>query len=187
MAPPTSSWPNAPAHGERAGLRFPPLSATLRATVSDHIPAFGSAANPVDLTAQVLADASRVSRVCAAVADSDEVDAVVFIATMVTGEEARSLAADLAATIARAGKPILTVWLAADLNTEDVRRIFGRAGLPVFRRIPEAVGVLRRLRDAAPEPRAAAAAPASSHASNAVSDASAAVSNAASWPEISAL
>jgi acetate---CoA ligase (ADP-forming) len=137
---------------ERAGLRVPPLSAALRVDITAQIPAFGAAANPVDLTAQVLSDASRVRRVCAAVAGSTEVDAVLFIATMVTGEEAGMLADDLAAIIARADKPIITVWLAGDQHTGDIRQVFGRAGLPVFRRIPDAIGVLRRLRDAAAAP-----------------------------------
>ncbi|HEU5159061.1 MAG TPA: acetate--CoA ligase family protein [Streptosporangiaceae bacterium] len=141
-------------HCERAGLRVPAFSAGLRAGIAADIPAFGAAANPVDLTAQVLSDASRVSRICATVAGSAEVDAVLFIATMVTGEDAKALAGDLAATIAATDKPIVTVWLAGDLNTGDIRRVFGDAGLPVFRRVPDAIGVLRRLHDAASAPGA---------------------------------
>jgi acyl-CoA synthetase (NDP forming) len=147
-------------HCERAGLRVPPLSAALRADIAGQIPAFGAAANPVDLTAQVLSDASRVRRVCAAVAGSGEVDAVLFIATMVTGEEAKVLAGDLAETIAKADKPIMTVWLAGDQHTGGIREVFGQAGLPVFRRIPDAIGVLRRLGAAAAAPGPAAPEPA---------------------------
>lgn len=136
-------------HCERLGLRVPTLSAELRAELSADMAVFGSAANPVDLTAQVLADASRVGRVCAALARSGEVDAIVFIATMVTGEAERRLAADLAATIARADLPFLTVWLAGDEHTEAAREILGAAGLPVFRRVDDAVRVLGRLHDGA--------------------------------------
>jgi acyl-CoA synthetase (NDP forming) len=134
-------------HCERRGLRVPALSAALQEELSADLAVFGSAANPVDLTAQVLADASRVGRVCAALARSGEVDAIVFLATMVTGAAERRLATDLAATIARSGLPFLTVWLAGDEQTAAAREILGEAGVPVYRRINDAVGVLSRLCD----------------------------------------
>ncbi|MBV0896133.1 acetate--CoA ligase family protein [Microbacterium sp. NC79] len=61
------------------GLAVPTLSAELQASLLAHLPAFASAANPVDVTAQAVADAELVGRLCAEIAASGEVDAVVAI------------------------------------------------------------------------------------------------------------
>jgi acyl-CoA synthetase (NDP forming) len=64
-----------------AGLHVPLLSPGLQANLRTLIPAYGSPANPVDTTAQVLAlgGSAPVLRI---IADSGEVDALILVATL---------------------------------------------------------------------------------------------------------
>jgi acyl-CoA synthetase (NDP forming) len=64
-----------------AGLDLPVLSDGLQARLRELIPAYGSPANPVDTTAQVLGRGG-VAPVLALLAGSGEVDAVVLIGTL---------------------------------------------------------------------------------------------------------
>lgn len=130
---------------ERDGLRVPAFSDALRTRLADQLPAFGSAANPVDVTAQVLTGASQIGRICEVIAESDEVDAIVVIVSMVVDEQAQRLATDLVRVSTTLDRPILSVWLAGDRSTARARDLYARVGLPVFGAIRDAVGVLRRL------------------------------------------
>lgn len=61
------------------GLSVPTLSPDLQGRLRALLPEFATAANPVDVTAQVVADASTVAAVCRAIADSGEVDTILAI------------------------------------------------------------------------------------------------------------
>jgi acetate---CoA ligase (ADP-forming) len=65
----------------RAGLRVPELSAELQHRLREIIPAYGSPTNPVDATAQILGQGG-VSPVFRLLADSGELDAMVFVSTL---------------------------------------------------------------------------------------------------------
>lgn len=69
-----------------AGLDLPVLSNGLQARIRERIPAYGSPANPVDATAQVLSQGGT-GPVLRALADSGEVDALVLIATLADGKQ----------------------------------------------------------------------------------------------------
>jgi acyl-CoA synthetase (NDP forming) len=70
----------------RAGLELPVLSAGLQARLREQMPAYGSPANPVDATAQVLGRGG-IGPVLETLAGSGEVDAVVLIATLADGHQ----------------------------------------------------------------------------------------------------
>lgn len=86
---------------ESAGLELPLLSGELQARIREKIPAYGSPANPVDTTAQVLSRGG-IAPVLRLVADSGEVDALALVATLADGkqiereqDELRALAREL--------------------------------------------------------------------------------------------
>jgi acyl-CoA synthetase (NDP forming) len=84
-----------------AGLDLPLLSDDLQTRLRTLIPAYGSPANPVDATAQVLGRGG-LAPVLRMVADSGEVDALVQIATLADPdqmERERALLAEVAARI----------------------------------------------------------------------------------------
>lgn len=88
------------------GLEVPVLSAGLQERLRDHMPAFGSPANPVDLTAQALS-AQGVTGALAAVLESPEVDGVVLVASMLNPLLLEREGAAIAELVARSGKPLV--------------------------------------------------------------------------------
>jgi acetyltransferase len=84
-----------------AGLAVPLLSPQVQASLRERIPPYGSPANPVDATAQVLG-LGGVSPVVRILAESGEVDAVVLVATLADQkqlEREREYLATLAASV----------------------------------------------------------------------------------------
>jgi acyl-CoA synthetase (NDP forming) len=86
---------------EAAGLELPLLSSELQKRIWAKIPPYGSAANPVDTTAQVLSRGG-IAPILRHVADSGEVDAIALVATLADGkqlereqDELRALAREL--------------------------------------------------------------------------------------------
>lgn len=86
---------------EAAGLKLPLLSGEVQARIREKIPAYGSPANPVDTTAQVLSRGG-IAPVLRLIADSGEVDALALVATLADGkqvereqDELRALARDV--------------------------------------------------------------------------------------------
>lgn len=61
---------------ETAGLALPPTSARLRGELAAVIPEFGSAANPVDVTAQVVNDQTKIHTVLGALTASADYDLI---------------------------------------------------------------------------------------------------------------
>ncbi|MDE1145126.1 MAG: acetate--CoA ligase family protein [Azospirillaceae bacterium] len=90
------------------GIDVPLLSPALQADISTHIPAFGSAANPVDVTAQAVEDGgATLVKVLAKLQASDEVDAVIVNIGLAKTGRIHALANVLRPLFAAAAKPIL--------------------------------------------------------------------------------
>lgn len=141
-------------HLEERELVVEELPAETRAALAPIVPAFGSTANPVDVTAQLFARSEHAfADVCRAVLDSAGTDVLVVLLTMVTGEAGRRLAADLVELARDATKPVLVAWLAGDEQTAEGRRAYREGRLPLFRSVGDVARTLRTLLDAAPGPR----------------------------------
>ena len=124
-------------------LAMPELSAVTQAALAPHIPAFGALANPVDVTAQLLNQSAHAfGGVCRIVAGDPDVDAVVVLLTMITGDAAATLAEDPVKTIATLDKPLFVAWLAGHELTSGACRIFHDASIPVFNSIAGVARVL---------------------------------------------
>lgn len=66
---------------ERLGGSVPLLSAALQEAIRAHIPSYGSATNPVDVTAQALRNGGML-RIAELLGESDEVDAVLIVTSL---------------------------------------------------------------------------------------------------------
>jgi acyl-CoA synthetase (NDP forming) len=64
-----------------AGLDLPELSASLQQAIAREIPSYGSARNPVDVTAQAV-HSGALARVIAQLGQSDEIDLVVIVLSL---------------------------------------------------------------------------------------------------------
>ncbi len=129
-----------------ADLAVPELGAATQQALTALVPSFGAVQNPVDVTAQQFNDGGDAfARVCAIVRADASVDAVVVVLTMLVGETARALAADLARVVhdAPAGAPpLVVVWMAGEDATAEARRILTGAGVPVLSSVALAARVL---------------------------------------------
>lgn len=131
---------------DAAGLRLAELTPETTATLVERIPAYGSAANPVDVTAQLFNSGNEAFAAVVRPLQADErVDAIMIVLTTIIGERADALAATVAAVAAESPKPIGVVWQAAQSETWTARETLRAAGVPVTSSIPGYVNSLRRL------------------------------------------
>lgn len=91
---------------EAAGLELPAFSEELQRRLHDYMPAFGSPANPVDLTAQFLTG-GVFTPVVETVVDSGEVDGVILVTSLSTPGRMDRDRESLAALYRRAGIPLI--------------------------------------------------------------------------------
>ncbi|MBN9429680.1 MAG: acetate--CoA ligase family protein, partial [Burkholderiales bacterium] len=95
---------------EEHGLPLPQPNAQTLAVLERHIPSYGSARNPCDLTAQVLGNPASLAACCEAFAGADE------YGVLVTSQSwaAPALAARVQVyenAAKKSGKPVCTVWV----------------------------------------------------------------------------
>ncbi|MCD2194643.1 acetate--CoA ligase family protein [Actinomycetospora endophytica] len=128
------------------GLAVPELGEETREKLALRVPAFGAVGNPVDVTAQLFNDGGGAfGEVCALVRADPAVDAVLILLTMLVGDTATALAADLADTVVEGppgGPPLAVVWMAGEDATVEARAVLRVAGIPVFSSVAVATRVL---------------------------------------------
>ncbi len=127
------------------GLAVPPLSETTQEEVRRHIPPFGSSLNPVDMTAQVINDPEGFPKCLRAVLDSPEVDMVVSVHSMITGEAGWSMARSLAEAWRKSTKPLACCWLIDEAHGGPFREFLREQGVPLFQSPRECVRSLAAL------------------------------------------
>jgi acetate---CoA ligase (ADP-forming) len=133
-----------------AGLELPALSRELRTALRAGLPPTAAVANPIDLAGGGEADIHSFDRTARAVLGSGEVDAVLmtgyfggytdYAETLGRGEA--SVAEALADAAAASGRPLLVQTMHPQAGAARALR---RRGVPVYRTIERAVGVLARL------------------------------------------
>jgi acyl-CoA synthetase (NDP forming) len=125
-----------------AEFAVPPLSDPLQRSLRPTFPAYGSAANPIDVTAQGIFTGGAMQAL-EVLSQGDEVDAIVFAVTL-SSERSISLDVDaLARIVARSSKPILIY--SYTLPSALARETLWSAGLAVFAHVRDLVAALRAL------------------------------------------
>ena len=131
---------------EHAGLVVEPLTDTTQHALAALVPDFGAVANPVDVTAQLFrSDSHAFIKVCELVLADPTVDVVLVTLTMVIGEMAEQMAADLDAVWRAATKPMIVVWFTAREQTLKARAMLREEGWPVLDSPRTGMHVLRGL------------------------------------------
>ncbi|AZW33061.1 acetate--CoA ligase family protein [Bordetella bronchiseptica] len=146
---------------ERWGLALPPLAEHTASALAPVLPSFVQAANPLDLTGNVVQDTASIGRALEAVARDPGNDAIVLFVGLM-----HSIASAFTDAIAQARqrthRPIIVIWIGAK---EESVAALEQARIPVFRDIPPAVAAvgaavrLQALREAALAMALPAAAP----------------------------
>lgn len=140
---------------EAEGLEVPVLSTGLQARVQTFMPPFGSAANPVDLTAQALST-HGVAGALTVVLESPEVDGVMVIVGMLNPLLLEREGKPIADAVARSGKPVvLYAYTGPSAASTELLAAHRLAWYPTAARAARALGALVRRTAPAAHPSAA--------------------------------
>lgn len=126
---------------EELGLGVPELAPETQEALRKVVPAFGAVKNPVDITAQFIADPQLLVRSLELVLADPGVDAAVFYLGLME-RAALKIAADLAAIKAKSPKPLLVAWAGAPPAGLTALREAGVAVLPSATRAIDAIAGL---------------------------------------------
>jgi acyl-CoA synthetase (NDP forming) len=127
---------------EEQGLTVPVLSAATQQQLRELMPAYGVAANPVDLTAQGISGGNVVPAV-QILADSGEVDAIMAVVTMAGPDLLRREGTEIAQTAAGLRVPVLFYsYTAPGTESQEILRELGLPWFPSPRRAARALSAL---------------------------------------------
>ncbi len=117
---------------EQHGLELATLSPHTEATLREIVPAYGSAANPVDVTATVMSDPTLFDRALDAVAGDQAVDCVVACFCVLTGDDVTQVVTSLKRIAATSSKPVLVARTGAEHLAPDAAAALRGAGIPAY-------------------------------------------------------
>jgi len=112
-----------------AGLELPELTPELQAAIRALIPSYGSARNPVDITAQIV-HTGALLRVIELLERSEEIDVIVAVSSMARETRVPIDTAALKRIIENGAKPIL--FYSYTLPSVVARKTMAEAGVVVF-------------------------------------------------------
>ena len=131
------------------GLELPELSGETRERIEEYIPDYGSAINPVDITAQVV-NSPEAFRECLRLLLHDEtLDTVVLQITNATGEQAERYAEFVTDAASDSETPLFVVWTGG-VDKESGEAVYRDANIPVFENPAAAVrtiGTINRFQE----------------------------------------
>jgi acetyltransferase len=123
---------------EELGLAVPELAPETQAALSKVVPAFGAVRNPVDITAQFIADPGLLRASLDLVLADPGVHAAIFYLGLMA-RFADQVVANLREAYARASKPLIVAWVAAPEAARAALREAGICMLPSATRAVDAV------------------------------------------------
>ncbi|MCP4606987.1 MAG: acetate--CoA ligase family protein [Proteobacteria bacterium] len=127
------------------GLDIPELGEKTTEYIEKYIPAYGSALNPVDVTAQVINEAEDFQNVLSAIVEHPDIDALVIVITQITGDSGRQMAEDIVKMSKKTQKPISVAWTTGDVLVGDQLKILSDGGVKYYKspaRATNAMGAL---------------------------------------------
>lgn len=131
---------------ERLGGSVPLLSEATQAAIRTHIPSYGSAANPIDVTAQALRTGGML-RIADLLSESDEVDAILIV-TSLTIKHFFFDKAELKRIAANGRKPF--IFYSFSIPTELAITSLAETGIAATTNLPGTCLALIKLAQAVP-------------------------------------
>ncbi|MBC8320727.1 MAG: acetate--CoA ligase family protein [Bacteroidetes bacterium] len=129
------------------GLNIPELDEKTTNAIREVIPAYGSALNPVDVTAQVINEADDFMKVLQVMLDNADIDALVIVITQIAGESGKQMARDIVKISKQTSKPITVAWTTGDNLVGEHLKILSDGGVQYYKspvRAVRAMGVLMK-------------------------------------------
>ncbi|GAA2555351.1 acetate--CoA ligase family protein [Winogradskya consettensis] len=113
-------------------LELTPLADETRRQLAEIVPPFGSAENPIDITATVLSDPSLLDRSLDTVARDDTVDMIIGCFCVMAGADVDKAVRSFGRVAEQYGKPVLVARTGADFLAPDAPAQLRAAGLPEY-------------------------------------------------------
>ncbi|MBC8314981.1 MAG: acetate--CoA ligase family protein [Bacteroidales bacterium] len=126
-------------------LDIPELDTETRKILMEVIPPYGSALNPVDVTAQVINQADDFKKVLEVLVANHQIHALIIVITQITGDQGRQMAEDIVEISKQTKKPITVAWTTGDLLVADNLQLLSEGGIQYYKspvRAVRAMGVL---------------------------------------------
>lgn len=137
---------------EAEGLLLATLDSGTITEIEQVIPAYGSAVNPVDVTAAVMAAPGLFEQCVHKLAADPAVDAVVACFAVLVGDDVLRIARALGEVRSVTGKPVVAARTGAANLAPEGARLLAEQGVPVYPTPERAVAAIRALRDACRTP-----------------------------------
>lgn len=116
----------------RDGLSLPEFGAETARKLAEIVPTFGSAANPIDITAGVFNDMGLFERALEAMIEDDGIDQLAILLASLPGAAALSAARVIVAVAERTEKPVLVGWSVRRDRAEEAYELLEGAGIPII-------------------------------------------------------
>jgi acetyltransferase len=127
------------------GLGIPDLGEETTKAIEAVIPAYGSALNPVDVTAQVINTAEDFMKVLDAMVANPDIDALVIVVTQITGESGKIMAEDIVKMSRQTKKPLTVAWTTSDVLVGENLEILTEGGVQWYKSPVRAVKAMGSL------------------------------------------
>lgn len=137
---------------EVEGLALATLDAATVSDIEGVIPAYGSAANPVDVTAAIMAEPGLFERCVHRLAADPAVDAVIACFAVLVGDDVLRIARALGDVRSMTHKPVVAARTGAANLAPEATQLLAEQGVSVYPTPERAVAAIRALRDACKGP-----------------------------------
>ncbi len=127
---------------EEYKLNLPELDGKTRELVEKEIPDYGSALNPVDVTAQVINEPDNFKNVLQIMDDHPGIDGIVIVISMIYGEAGAVMARCIVEMTEKTDTPIVVAWPAGDRLMKDNLDILINGRVPLYRSPEQAIKAL---------------------------------------------
>lgn len=128
-------------------LELPELDPKTYEAIRGSIPLYGSAHNPVDITANLINDAQGFKTCLNAILQDPNVDSLLVIQTMITGESGKRVAQDLVNIRQESSKPVVVIWTAGEKTNQECFDILKAGGMPYFKTPAAGVRAIKAMVD----------------------------------------
>jgi acetyltransferase len=126
-------------------LDIPELDSESRKIMMEVIPPYGSALNPVDVTAQVINKADDFIKVLQVITANPQIHALVVVITQITGEQGKQMAEDIVRISKLTQKPVTVAWTTSDNLVGSNLKILSDGGIQYYKSPVRAVRAMGAL------------------------------------------
>ncbi|KAA3621674.1 MAG: CoA-binding protein [Proteobacteria bacterium] len=115
----------------KGGLSLPDFSRETADRLAGIVPAFGSAANPVDITAGVFNDITMFTRALEVVLEDPNIDQLALLLASIPGAAALAAARAIVEVAGKTDKPVLVGWSVQRTRATEAYELLEGAGVPI--------------------------------------------------------